>query len=118
MASLRTKEGEEKYAAYKARGGLGKVCALCSKKALMDFKFWRIVPNDFPYDRIASVHHMLIPHRHVEESGFTPEEHREFLELKSQHLNENYGYLIEATHRTKSVPEHFHVHLIVAEEGV
>ncbi len=74
------------------------------------------MPCAFPYDRIASSHDMLVPNRHVKEAELTPEELREFVELKNAVLNGRYDYFLESTDRTKSVPGHFHVHLIVVIE--
>ena len=74
------------------------------------------MPNAFPYDRIAQSHHMLVSNRHAKEVELTPEELSEFIELKNAVLNNRYDYFLEATDRTKSVPEHFHLHLLVVKE--
>jgi diadenosine tetraphosphate (Ap4A) HIT family hydrolase len=116
MASLRTPETQAKYVEYIASGRLESGCALCAKTTLREFSHWKIVQNDFPYDRIASMHHMLIPKRHVSEAELTEEEHQEFLALKNGTLNDMYDYFLEAAHRAKTVPAHFHIHLVVLKE--
>src|SRR5579859_2574587 len=116
MGSLRTPEQKKRYQEAIANGALEQGCALCAKKAMQTFSHWKIIQNDFPYDRIASVHHMLVPTRHITEPELTEEEYNELLELKKSHLNQNYEYLIEATPKLKSIPSHFHLHLIVSKD--
>jgi diadenosine tetraphosphate (Ap4A) HIT family hydrolase len=112
---LRTKEGAKRYQEYRDAGCLEENgCVLCVAESLADFKHWRIIPNRFPYDLVAKEHHMLIPNRHVIEHELTDEERKELLTLKHEHL-EKYDYFIEANDGKKSIPEHFHLHLIVGK---
>ncbi|TSC67729.1 MAG: hypothetical protein G01um101466_651 [Parcubacteria group bacterium Gr01-1014_66] len=117
-ATLRTKEGETRYHAYlkhlQEKGD--DQCVLCPKIPLHSFQFYKIVQNDFPYDRLAETHHMLIPLRHSAESELLKEEKIELQHIKEDYLDENYHYIIEATNRNKSVPGHFHLHLIVMKD--
>ena len=76
---------------------------------------WRIIPNDFPYTRIAALHHMVVPKRHVKEDELSQEEWMEYNQLKHSYINDNYEFIIEPTNRKKSIPAHFHIHLIVAK---
>lgn len=114
MATLRTKETEQKYKEHREKGGLNS-CPLCAETAIEQFTYWKVIPNAFPYDRIASVHTMLVPNRHVTEAELTPEEVEEFKQLKSTYLNDNYQFVLEAMHKQKSIPGHFHLHLIVVK---
>ena len=125
MLSLRTNETEAKYAEWKLERGLEKGCPMCTNEpfkgfiycaAVKEFTYWKIVINDFPYDKVAEKHHMLVPLRHVTEGELTEEEKQELQTIKPTYLNDNYQFIIEATHKTKSVPEHFHLHLIVVRE--
>ena len=75
-----------------------------------------MINNTFPYDRIAETHHMIIPNSHVTEEGLSDEVKREFKKIKDEYIHKNYEYIIEATHKKKSIPEHFHLHLIVAKD--
>jgi hypothetical protein len=112
MKNLRTAAVREKYDTYlKTRDPLTP-CELCSRTPIKAFTFWKIIPNHFPYDRIATVHDMLIPHRHVKESELIDDERKELLLIKENELGE-YQYLIEAAKGHKSIPGHFHLHLIV-----
>jgi hypothetical protein len=111
MASLRTNETKEKYKLWLANNSLQEHCPLCAHKPLRQFTFWKIVMNDFPYDKIANVHHMLVPLRHTTEAGLSGEEMTELLEIKGKELGE-YQYSLQATTSAVTIPGHFHLHLL------
>ncbi len=90
-------------------------CSICSKPAIQIFKYWKITDNSFPYDLIATTHHMIVPLRHVTETGLSKEEVEEFTSLKEGIVDTDYDYIIEATTKNKSIPAHFHLHLIVGK---
>lgn len=113
---LRTKETQELYDKVIAEGLLKEGCVLCKAPSKEEFKYWRVIENKFPYDRIAQVHDMLIPKRCVKEEAFTQEEIEEFKEIRKSYVEDNYGYVIEPTFKNKSVPEHYHLHLILGKE--
>ena len=115
MGSLRTKEMTDAYHAYQAAQPAD-VCHLCDTPALQTFKFWKVIPDKFPYDRIAQKHDLLVPLRHVQEGELRTEERQEFYALKTDYLNSHYEILIETAPHLKSVPAHHHVHLIVIKE--
>lgn len=78
---------------------------------------WKIVKNDFPYDKVASRHDMLIPLRHCIESNLTSEELREFVQIKRD-ISDQYDMFLENTNeKTRSIPEHFHLHLLQIKES-
>lgn len=116
MASLRTKEGEERYSAYKKSGGLGTSCALCIKEPLEKFSYWKIIRNDFPYDRIATTHHMLVPLRHAKEMELTKDEYEEYLDIRKKRLEQGYDYVMTSTARMLSIPQHFHFHCVIVKD--
>lgn len=86
-------------------------CPLCRSPSLREFSFWRLILNDFPYDKIARTHHMLIPKRCVPQEALTSQESAELEDIKKQ-LAENYHYYIEATPQQRSVPGHYHLHCV------
>lgn len=112
----RTKKTQARYERHKkAHFGKG-VCKLCDKKSvptLKDFRYWRIVKNRFPWDRIASIHHLLLPKRHTTYEKLSRAEKAELEKLKPSYINRSYWIIAEATHRKKSIPGHFHLHLLV-----
>jgi hypothetical protein len=116
MATLRTPEMKAKYKAYQAEGGLAGACVLCEKPALQTFGQWKIIDNMFPYDRVAKTHHMLVPLRHAAEAGLSDGERAELLDIKRGQAMGPYEYMLEATAQTLSIPQHFHLHLIVTKD--
>ncbi len=116
MVTLRTQESNKIYTDYLQNNRHPDMCELCSSEPVKEFLFWKIIQNDFPYDRIAKVHHMIVPKRHVSETQLNSEEMAEIGNIKKDYINNNYQYIIEATQKNKSVPEHFHLHLIIAKD--
>ncbi len=114
---LRKKETQDKYEIAKKTHAFITECALCKKaEPIHKFEHWLLVPNSFPYDLVAETHHMLIPKRHVTYKELTGEEREELELLKSTHLEDNYETIAENTNRRKTIPQHFHLHLIVFKE--
>lgn len=112
---FRSERMKNLYAKHKETGILDRECVLCTIKSIQEFKFWRIIPNSFPYDLIATEHNMLVPIRHTKEDGLTEDEVKELLEIKANDLDK-YDYLIEAGNNKKSIPAHFHIHLVCAKD--
>ena len=113
MGLLRTELAQRIYTEHRKALAPDAPCALCEEKSLAEFRYWRIIPNLFPYDRIASVHDLLIPKLHCTERDLTDEAKSELLEIKETHCNNHYEYFCEAMHHRKSIPKHFHIHLLV-----
>jgi len=101
----------EKYRQHKASGIMERACRLCVATEIMSFEHWKIIKNEFPYDLIAKAHDMIVPKRHVNEEELTPREWEELHKIKYSSL-QTYDILMEGTRRTKSIPQHFHIHLI------
>lgn len=116
MGYLRTKESQEYYQAHVAAGGLADGCRLCEAPSLKEFELWRIIGNNFPYDKIAKTHHMIIPKRHANDREITEAEWQEFKTIKEAYLHPTYEYLVEPTWKMKSIPAHMHLHLLVAKD--
>jgi hypothetical protein len=58
---------------------------------------------------------MIVPLRHTKERGLNAEELDELLQIKEEVLNSEYDYLIEAALKNRSIPEHFHLHLVISK---
>src|SRR3989344_1623205 len=115
MGRLRYQKDEKHYKRLQKEGLLEIGCRLCDAVSITEFQYWRIIKNNFPYTRIATLHHMVVPKRHVKEDELSQEEWMEYNQLKHSYINDNYEFIIEATNRRKSIPAHFHIHLIVAK---
>ncbi len=115
IATFRTEKTERAYTEYKLQGKLNNDCLMCVKVPIKTFEKWKRVENSFPYDAIATIHHVLTPIRHSREDDLTTEEISELKLIKSTYLNDNYECIIESTTHRQSIPKHFHLHLIVAK---
>ena len=113
MHTFRTPESAKLYKAYQEEHRDNTTCSLCTEPAKSEFVHWRILKNNFPYDALASTHDLIVPRRHVVESELTAEEIEEYISLKKDILFLTYEYLLEAAR--KSLPKHYHVHLIVTK---
>lgn len=118
MALFRSKETEDLYEAQKQNGHLDGACVLCSALPLQEFTHWKLINNKFPYDRICKVHHMVVPKRHIIEMELTGEEKSELLELKHTVLNDGYTFIVEPLPQHKSIPTHFHLHLLIPKDDL
>lgn len=115
---FRTKETtQQAYDDFMKAGGLEGQCALCEAPAVKEFTLWKIVENRFPYDRVATTSHMIVPKRHANDEEITGDEWIEFQKIKKEYLTPTYDFFIEAAHHKKSIPAHFHLHLIVAGDN-
>lgn len=114
MGSLRTPEGKKIYNEYLASADLSN-CPLCGKEPMKSFQFWKVTDNSFPYDLIARTHHMLVPLRHASEKELTQAEWQELRTIRDTFIHPEYEWVIEATHPHKSVPSHYHLHLLVGK---
>lgn len=115
MGTFRTRETEAAYTKIKKEGHLENGCVLCMSPSIKEFKEWRIVENNFPYDLVASTHHMILPKRHVDEFGLTASEQAEYEEIKESYVQPTYEFIIEPVRRQRSIPAHMHLHLIIAK---
>ena len=114
--SLRSKETALRYEAYQKAGGLLGSCVLCAKEPRHEFTYWKIIENAFPYDAVASRHDMIIPKRHAIEVELTNEEKEEFERIKHESPIQDYQFIMEANHWAKSIPPHFHLHLVIIKD--
>lgn len=115
LRSLRTKRLQTKYDNFKNKRKIEEnlLCPFCNERPVKTFKNWYILPNAFPYDRIASRHDLLLAKDHCTEDSITQEAWDELKTLKKGSINENYDLIIEPLQKNKSQPNHFHLHLIV-----
>lgn len=83
--------------------------------AIRLFEYWYIIANEFPYDAVADVHHLLIPRRDnvLGWTDLNTRELHELLHLRETYCKENYEMIAENMPSTKTVQNHFHLHLFV-----
>lgn len=89
---------------------------MCAADTVQKFEYWRVIPNDFPYDRIADRHCMLVPKRHVADLGaLSAEALAEYDEIEDK--LEGFDALLKNLPHDQSIPNHFHLHLIKYKEA-
>ncbi|OGI95613.1 hypothetical protein A2917_03630 [Candidatus Nomurabacteria bacterium RIFCSPLOWO2_01_FULL_42_17] len=114
MRDLRSLETHQKYLKFIADGNLSHGCNLCkTQPSIKEFVHWRIVPNPFPYDAVAKIHHMILPKRHVMYGELNEEEKMEYESLRWTYVEDNYDFVYQVVIKRQSIPEHFHTSLLV-----
>tara|TARA_B100000745_G_scaffold64494_1_gene38053 strand:+ start:1501 stop:1851 length:351 start_codon:yes stop_codon:yes gene_type:complete len=108
---LRSQKTSLKYRNFKRKLSKDHGCPLCQLNSIKNFSFWKIVKNDFPYDKVATNHDMLMPIRCTTEENLTAEEKLELEMIKST-TAQSYDLLAESTLKTMSVASHYHIHLL------
>ncbi len=85
------------------------------QSVIKEFEHWVIIENEFPYDAIATVHHMIATKREVAFDWrlLTKEEEKEIEFLKETYLNQNYDVVWENLPKGQTIPGYFHLHLLV-----
>lgn len=110
---LRTSKVEKDYTKrLKAIEGGSYVFDFLKLPIIKKWDYWILVKNEFPYDKIAQTHDLLIPTRF-----FSDVDEMEDLELNElydikEELADDYDVYCEATKSSRTVPEHFHIHCI------
>ena len=86
---------------------------------ITDFDTFRVIPNQFPYDTIAEVHHLLIPKRQVTTPAeFTLQEHGDIATIiSSLTQTQDYDQILYNFPHKQSAPQRFHLHLITLKRA-
>jgi len=110
---LRTEKTATAYENAQEEQVAGSTCRLCADpEVIREYEHWRLMPNRFPYDRLFSKSDMLVLRRHSDEYGIREDERAELLELKTSVLVDEYDAFLEQLPKQRSIPHHFHVHLV------
>lgn len=109
--TLRLPESEAKYQVERAARIAGG-CPMCNAPTIEEWKYWKIIRNDYPYDLVAEKHDLLVLKEHT--STISKNAWIEFNERKYALQDDPYAYhsIIENLPVRQSFPAHFHYHLI------
>ena len=111
MFTLRLPESEAKYQAEREARTAGR-CPMCEAPVIEEWKYWKIIKNEYPYDLVAEKHDLLVLKEHSDTIT-----RNAWIELnESKYIFEfapyEYHCVIENMPVRQSVPGHFHYHLI------
>jgi len=83
-------------------------------KIVADYTYWRLIENNYPYDEVASVHHMLVPKQHVSFKDGVSEEAKKELVLINDGFETSgeYDCIMQNFSVGQSQPQHLHYHLL------
>lgn len=108
--TLRSKKYESTYQRTIKQN---KTRTITSIETIKDFVYWKIVPNDFPYDMVYETSHMLVLKRRASDmSRLDPSELNELIEIKECYINDKYDQIIENLSTKRSVKNIYHLHLV------
>lgn len=106
---LRTPETQKAYEEHMKLGTTD--CFMCKEEGITFGNEWKIIPNQFPYDAIAEKHDLLVLTNHTigtySDASYALSMMKELL-FKIQ----GYDAIIENAPANRSVPGHYHLHLI------
>ena len=102
----------DKYAQERVADVKTDRCPLCDANIIAEYD-WKIIENKYPWDAVALQHDMIVPKEHLQEKELSSAAVDELYRLKYEVLNTKYVFITEALPGSKSVPGHFHLHLIV-----
>ena len=114
---MRTDETEKIYDQHKKeREQQGdRQCPICTAESVREYDYWKLIENEFPYDRVARDHYMLASKRHIATfSELTDAEQQEFRDIHES-INEFDASLFNFAHR-QTVDTHYHIHLFKYRE--
>ena len=106
-------KGAQKYEEAIKNRIPGSGCNLCNDhdSTLQEFSYFVLMKNKFPYDRYFTKSDMLVSKRHATEQELTTEERTELISIKKS-LGDAYDSIIEHLPKQKSIPDHYHVHIV------
>lgn len=116
LMTLRTWTTEKSYQRFKNQN-CNQSCYLCRARPLWEFDRWKVVKNEFPYDQIAETNDILTTKKHTGEQKITRAEQKELENIKKQYISLHYDMILENTKKKKTIPEHFHLHLITMKQS-
>lgn len=103
---------------YKARrralGDSLKKVDLTQLPFIREWEFWVLVENEFPYDKIAKKHSLLVAKRHfVHDDEMDILEREEMYAIKKEFAeSREYDSLLENLSHNRTVPGQYHLHCL------
>lgn len=113
--SLRTKATEERYRKFREKSAPDR-CPFCVEEPLRVYKHWLILQNNFPYDNVFKVSHLLAPRRHQADlDDLSWRERWELRQIRRELLKE-YHVILENGRARRTKKHHYHLHLLMYKD--
>lgn len=110
------KRSPEMSAKYISAMEEGRVADFLAREPVYSFTHWLVIENEFSYDNISKVHHLIVPKRKTAlEIDLTEEERNELIRIKER-LSSEYDIFWENSSKGRSVKDHYHIHLLVSRD--
>lgn len=107
--SARTDASEADYQAAKEAKNLQ---PLSQVPPIKEWKHWKLIPNQFPYDGIFRRHNMLVPKRQfADRTQMRMTEWSELQGIYRDYIEKHYDLILENTHKKRSVMSLYHIHV-------
>ncbi len=83
-------------------------------EVVKEYDYWRIIVNQFPYDNVAEVHHLLAPIEKYATEAQCPEPVAEEIQkiLLELDVDDYYDCIMQNFTVAQSIPAHLHYHLL------
>jgi diadenosine tetraphosphate (Ap4A) HIT family hydrolase len=88
--------------------------SLLSLPCIKQWNYWRLIKNDYPYDKIAESHYLLIPlSGFAEDEEMNNDERKELFSIKNE-LSETktFDAIFENLKHDRSIQTFYHLHCI------
>ena len=112
MLGFRSEKSAKIYEQHLSSIDLANDCPHCQREAIKSFEHWKIIKSNFPYDRIAKEHLLLVTLEHKKTSELSDAELAELHKIKQTEIPEHITHIIDVLPKRQSVPNHTHIHLI------
>ena len=110
---LRTEEVLSNYRRKSSTPGFDiKKFSLLDLPHVKDWKYWVLVENEFPYDKISVRHSLLVPRRHfTEDENMSSDERQELFFIKAEFkMSKEFDAILENIKHNRTVPDIYHIH--------
>ncbi len=108
------KAGDE--VVYRLALGSGQSKELIDEPRLMEWKYWALIDNKYPYTAAFKIHHLLIPKRAVAEKMLHENEKKE-LQIIFDQLGDLYDCRLVNFKHKQTKQSHFHIHLLTYKDN-
>jgi len=109
----------ETEARYQADIVAGKTQSLQDVEPRREWKYWKLIPNKYPHDRLYAYHDLLIPKRMLATLRETkPKELEEYIEITTRALVDDYDCVFINFPSKQTIRTLFHAHLGVFKDEI